>query len=121
MQYSDCAFNVHFACIASILDSSVTSQELVAQPLPIHTCHDDDESIRLTHEVNDFESEKERFQRELGVTWETDDDNDVVVCLSKQMCLLMVDITDYTRGVGIICTDFRLIEVNIYRSTFHQF
>jgi catenin alpha len=59
------------------------------------------EPVELNEEIhenlNSFDLEKTNFDREV-LKWD-DQSNDIIV-LSKQMCVLMMDMTNFTRGRG---------------------
>lgn len=52
---------------------------------------------QISEQLNSFRKEKSNFVREV-LKWD-DKSNDIVV-LSKQMCVLMMDMTNFTRGKG---------------------
>ncbi|RMZ94094.1 catenin alpha, partial [Brachionus plicatilis] len=60
-------------------------------------------NVEITEEINEklnsFDQERTNFDREV-LKWD-DNSNDIIV-LSKQMCVLMIDMTNFTRGKGPI-------------------
>ncbi|CAF0941980.1 unnamed protein product [Brachionus calyciflorus] len=55
----------------------------------------------INEKLNSFDEEKTKFDREV-LKWD-DNSNDIIV-LSKQMCVLMMDMTNFTRGKGPLKT-----------------
>lgn len=68
-------------------------------------------NVEITEEINakldSFDQEKNNFDREV-LKWD-DNSNDIIV-LSKQMCVLMIDMTNFTRGRGPIKTISGIIQ-----------
>lgn len=56
---------------------------------------------QINEQLNSFRKEKSNFDREV-LKWD-DKSNDIVV-LSKQMCVIMMDMTNFTRGKGPLKT-----------------
>lgn len=55
------------------------------------------ERIKIQKQVEDFRQEKAKLDREVA-KWD-DSGNDIIV-LAKQMCMIMMEMTDFTRGRG---------------------
>ena len=67
----------------------------------------EDERIKIAEQVEEFKTERQKFDREVS-KWD-DNGNDVVV-LAKHMCLIMMEMTDFTRGKGRLKTTLDVIE-----------
>ena len=57
----------------------------------------EEEKAKINQEVRLFRIEKEELDREIS-KWD-DSGNDIVV-LAKRMCMIMMEMTDFTRGRG---------------------
>jgi len=66
----------------------------------------EEEKEKIAVAVETFRTEKNKFDREVG-KWD-DKGNDIVV-LAKQMCLIMMEMTDFTRGKGPLKTTMDVI------------
>lgn len=81
----------------NLLDETQIQQEQTNEPVQ------QEPNVEITEEINaklnSFDQEKTNFDREV-LKWD-DNSNDIIV-LSKQMCVLMIDMTNFTRGRGPI-------------------
>ena len=59
--------------------------------------------LQIAEQVEVFRVEKRKFDMEVS-KWD-DNGNDIIV-LAKHMCLIMMEMTDFTRGKGTIFTLF---------------
>jgi len=64
------------------------------------------ERIKIAEQVEEFRSERVKFDREVS-KWD-DQGNDVIV-LAKHMCMIMMEMTDFTRGRGPLKTTMDVI------------
>merc|ERR1712227_169010 len=64
------------------------------------------ERIKIAEQVEEFRSERVKFDREVS-KWD-DQGNDVIV-LAKHMCMIMMEMTDFTRGKGRLKTTMDVI------------
>ena len=64
------------------------------------------ERIKILEQVEEFRSERVKFDREVS-KWD-DQGNDVIV-LAKHMCMIMMEMTDFTRGRGHLKTTMDVI------------
>ena len=62
--------------------------------------------IKIVEQVEEFRSERVKFDREVS-NWD-DWGNDVIV-LAKHMCMIMMEMTDFTRGRGPLKTNMDVI------------
>ena len=62
--------------------------------------------IKIVEQVEEFRSERVKFDREVS-NWD-DRGNDVIV-LAKHMCMIMMEMTDFTRGRGPLKTNMDVI------------
>ncbi|VEL20579.1 unnamed protein product [Protopolystoma xenopodis] len=67
----------------------------------------------IAHEMAGFLEEKHRFMREV-VKW--DDSANEIVLLAKQMCDIMMEMTNFTRGTGSLITTMDVIKQSHRRS-----
>ena len=78
----------------------MTDQEDVAYELRSDRdkmrCLPEEERKKIQQQVQEFRMEKARLDREMA-KWD-DSGNDIIV-LSKQMCMIMMEMTDFTRCV----------------------
>lgn len=65
------------------------------------------ERERISEEINHFIEERQKLLRET-VKW--DDSANEIVVLAKQMCLIMMEMTDFTRGRGPLKTTMDVIK-----------
>ena len=65
------------------------------------------ERLKIAEQVEEFRSERVKFDREVS-KWD-DQGNDVIV-LAKHMCMIMMEMTDFTRGRGPLKTTMNVIE-----------
>ncbi|KAK2148467.1 hypothetical protein LSH36_496g01025 [Paralvinella palmiformis] len=90
--------------------SHVTDQEDVAYELRSDRdkmrCLPEEERKKIQQQVHEFRMEKARLDREMA-KWD-DSGNDIIV-LSKQMCMIMMEMTDFTRGRGPLKTTMDVI------------
>lgn len=68
-------------------------------------CSEEDKQ-KIAAQVENFRTEKSKFDREVA-KWD-DTGNDVIV-LAKQMCMIMMEMTDFTRGKGPLKTTMDVI------------
>lgn len=66
----------------------------------------EEEKQKIAAQVENFRSEKTKFDKEVA-KWD-DTGNDVIV-LAKQMCMIMMEMTDFTRGKGPLKTTMDVI------------
>ena len=64
------------------------------------------ERLKIAEQVEEFRSERVKFDREVS-KWD-DQGNDVIV-LAKHMCMIMMEMTDFTRGRGPLQTTMAVI------------
>lgn len=57
----------------------------------------EEERLKIQEQVQEFKMEKARLDREVG-KW--DDRGNDIVMLAKKMCMIMMEMTDFTRGRG---------------------
>ena len=62
---------------------------------------------QITQNLDSFDKEKNNFEKEV-LKWD-EKSNDIVV-LSKEMCVIMMDMTSFTRGKGPYKTGAHIIE-----------
>ena len=67
----------------------------------------EEEKIKIAEQVEEFKTERQKFEREVS-KWD-DNGNDVIV-LAKHMCMIMMEMTDFTRGKGRLKTTLDVIE-----------
>ena len=67
----------------------------------------EEERIKIAEQVEEFKNERQKFDREVS-KWD-DNGNDVIV-LAKHMCLIMMEMTDFTRGKGRLKTTLDVID-----------
>ena len=67
----------------------------------------EEDKIKIAEQVAEFKTERQKFDREVS-KWD-DNGNDVIV-LAKHMCLIMMEMTDFTRGKGPLKTTMDVIE-----------
>ncbi len=67
----------------------------------------EEERARITEQVEVFRVEKRKFDIEVS-KWD-DNGNDIIV-LAKHMCMIMMEMTDFTRGKGPLQTTMAVIE-----------
>jgi catenin alpha len=61
----------------------------------------EEERKKIQEQVHEFRMEKARLDREMA-KWD-DSGNDIIV-LSKQMCMIMMEMTDFTRYIVVPCS-----------------
>lgn len=66
----------------------------------------EDQRDQITKQLESFRQEKKNFDREV-LKWD-DRGNDIIV-LAKQMCVIMMEMTDFTRGRGPLKTTMDII------------
>merc|ERR1719430_1092125 len=66
----------------------------------------DEEKAKIQAQVEEFRTEQMKFDREVS-KWD-DNGNDVIV-LAKHMCMIMMEMTDFTRGRGPLKTTMDVI------------
>nr|XP_054917430.1 catenin alpha-like [Dermacentor andersoni] len=66
----------------------------------------EEEKQKIAAQVETFRTEKNKFDREVA-KWD-DTGNDIIV-LAKQMCMIMMEMTDFTRGKGPLKTTMDVI------------
>lgn len=66
----------------------------------------EEDKQKIAAQVENFRTEKSKFDREVA-KWD-DTGNDVIV-LAKQMCMIMMEMTDFTRGKGPLKTTMDVI------------
>merc|ERR1719186_1031191 len=80
--------------------SGITTAREAMRKLP------EEERIKIAEIVDSFKTEKIKFDREVS-KWD-DNGNDVIV-LAKHMCVIMMEMTDFTRGRGGLKTTMDVI------------
>ena len=80
--------------------SGITNAREAMKKLP------DEEKAKIAQQVEVFRVEKRAFDREVS-KWD-DQGNDVIV-LAKHMCMIMMEMTDFTRGRGPLKTTMDVI------------
>ena len=65
-----------------------------------------EEREKIAEQVETFRSEKNKFDREVS-KWD-DTGNDIIV-IAKEMCMIMMEMTDFTRGKGPLKTTMDVI------------
>lgn len=65
-----------------------------------------EEKEKIAAQVETFRTEKNRFDREVA-KWD-DTGNDIIV-IAKEMCMIMMEMTDFTRGKGPLKTTMDVI------------
>eukprot|EP00091_Calanus_sinicus_P009460 TRINITY_DN22132_c0_g1_i1.p1 TRINITY_DN22132_c0_g1~~TRINITY_DN22132_c0_g1_i1.p1 ORF type:complete len:243 (-),score=82.74 TRINITY_DN22132_c0_g1_i1:290-1018(-) len=66
----------------------------------------EEERVKIQQQVEEFRTEQLKFDREVS-KWD-DNGNDVIV-LAKHMCMIMMEMTDFTRGKGPLKTTMDVI------------
>merc|ERR1711983_332882 len=66
----------------------------------------EEEKVKIQAQVEEFRTEQMKFDREVS-KWD-DNGNDVIV-LAKHMCMIMMEMTDFTRGKGPLQTTMAVI------------
>ena len=61
----------------------------------------DEDKAKIQQEIQEFKTEKMKFDRQVDCY--DDHSNDIIV-LAKKMCLIMMQMTDFTRGTGPLKT-----------------
>jgi len=56
----------------------------------------EEDRIKIQHQVQLFRAEKAKLDREMA-KWD-DNGNDIII-IAKQMCMIMMEMTDFTRSV----------------------
>ena len=67
----------------------------------------EEDKIKIAEQVAEFKTERQKFDREVS-KWD-DNGNDVIV-IAKHMCMIMMEMTDFTRGKGHLKTTLDVIE-----------
>ncbi|XP_077992996.1 catenin alpha-2-like isoform X2 [Glandiceps talaboti] len=80
--------------------SGLTREEILAQ-------FTEAEKEQINQQVAEFELEKERLEKQVIYQWD-DTGNDIII-LAKQMCMIMMEMTDFTRGRGPLKTTMDVI------------
>ena len=80
--------------------SGITTAREAMKKLP------EDEKVKIQAQVEEFRTEQMKFDREVS-KWD-DNGNDVIV-LAKHMCMIMMEMTDFTRGKGRLKTTMDVI------------
>jgi len=80
--------------------SGITTAREAMKKLP------EEERLKIAQQVEVFKTEKLKFDKEVS-KWD-DNGNDVIV-LAKHMCMIMMEMTDFTRGRGPIKTTMDVI------------
>ena len=65
-----------------------------------------EEKEKIAQQVETFRTEKNKFDKEVA-KWD-DTGNDIIV-IAKQMCMIMMEMTDFTRGKGPLKTTMDVI------------
>jgi catenin alpha len=65
-----------------------------------------EERTQIQHHWDNFRQEKRNFDREV-LKW--DDKGNDIIALAKQMCVIMMEMTDFTRGKGPLKTTMDII------------
>merc|ERR550539_628998 len=81
--------------------SGITTAREAMKNLP------ESEKLKIAEQVEEFRNERAKFDREVS-KWD-DQGNDVIV-LAKHMCMIMMEMTDFTRGRGHLKTTMNVIE-----------
>ena len=102
-------------------DSDLETEDPIYEPLPVNenqvnvaelNARDvyrilpEEEKEKIAVAVEIFRNEKNNFDREVG-KWD-DTGNDIIV-MAKSMCLIMMEMTDFTRGKGPLKTTMHVI------------
>lgn len=66
----------------------------------------EEDKLKIAQQVENFRTEKLKFDREVS-KWD-DSGNDIIV-LAKHMCMIMMEMTDFTRGRGPLKTTMDVI------------
>jgi catenin alpha len=66
----------------------------------------EEEKEKIAEQVETFRTEKSKFDREVA-KWD-DTGNDIIV-IAKEMCMIMMEMTDFTRGKGPLKTTMDVI------------
>jgi catenin alpha len=66
----------------------------------------EEEKIKIAEQVEEFKTERQKFDKEVS-KW--DDKGNDVIGLAKHMCLIMMEMTDFTRGRGPLKTTMHVI------------
>ena len=66
-----------------------------------------EEKIKIAEQVEEFKTERQKFDDEVS-KW--DDNGNDVIMLAKHMCMIMMEMTDFTRGKGRLKTTIDVIE-----------
>ncbi|UYV60773.1 CTNNA1 [Cordylochernes scorpioides] len=66
----------------------------------------EEEKQKIAAQVENFRTEKSKFDREVA-KW--DDSGNEVIVLAKHMCMIMMEMTDFTRGKGPLKTTMDVI------------
>merc|ERR1719188_1757958 len=80
--------------------SGITTAREAMKKLP------EEEKVKIQAQVEEFRTEQMKFDREVS-KWD-DNGNDVIV-LAKHMCMIMMEMTDFTRGKGRLKTTMDVI------------
>jgi len=80
--------------------SGITTAREAMKNLP------EEEKIKIAEQVEGFKTEKMKFDREVS-KW--DDNGNDVIGLAKRMCVIMMEMTDFTRGRGPLKTSMDVI------------
>ena len=80
--------------------SGITTAREAMKKLP------EEERVKIQAQVEEFRTEQIKFDREVS-KWD-DQGNDVIV-LAKHMCMIMMEMTDFTRGRGPLKTTMDVI------------
>nr|XP_006815572.1 PREDICTED: catenin alpha-2-like [Saccoglossus kowalevskii] len=67
----------------------------------------EEEREQIAQQVEEFELEKERLEQQVIYQWD-DSGNDIII-LAKNMCMIMMEMTDFTRGRGPLKTTMDVI------------
>jgi len=67
----------------------------------------EEEKIKIAEQVEEFKTERQKFDDEVS-KW--DDNGNDVIMLAKHMCMIMMEMTDFTRGKGHLKTTIDVIE-----------
>ncbi|XP_070540848.1 catenin alpha-2-like isoform X2 [Ptychodera flava] len=81
-------------------EPEVTREEILAQ-------FTEAEKQQIQIQVEEFELEKEKFEKQVIYQWD-DTGNDIII-MAKQMCMIMMEMTDFTRGRGPLKTTMDVI------------
>ncbi|CAH1783654.1 unnamed protein product [Owenia fusiformis] len=79
--------------------SHITEEEIIGQKSDRQLMRElpEEQQIKIRAEVADFLEERRRFDKEV-LKWDSTG-NDIIV-IAKQMCMIMMEMTDFTRGRG---------------------